>query len=77
VNKENSEDNEKNSQLLEDRPSQHVKEPRSSEEEKSSGSNNILTRLGIVAVLTTLVLSSSTREGRYAALCRRAMSGRQ
>jgi hypothetical protein len=34
VNKENSEDNEKNSQLLEHGPTQHVKGPRSSEEEE-------------------------------------------
>jgi hypothetical protein len=44
---------------------------------KVGESNKTLTRLGIVAVLTALLLSSSTREGRYAGLCRRAMSGRQ
>jgi hypothetical protein len=74
VNKEKSEDNEKNSQLLEYRPSQHVKGPGSSESRKSSEGNKTLTRLGIVAVLTTLLLSLETREGRrYAGFCRRTM----
>jgi hypothetical protein len=67
----------KDSQLLEDWPRRHVKGPRSSEEEKSSESNTTLSRLGIVAVLTAFLLSPSTREGRYAGLCRRALSGRQ